>query len=148
MSKTERQAEVTWEGNLLKGHGRVRARSGTFGDVPLTWASRTEVHSQGKTSPEELIAAAHAGCYSMSLSQTLSAEGKTPEQLTIKAVCTFEQVEGMLKITTMTLNVQGKVPGLDAADFTEAALKAEQRCPVSNALRNNVVIQVNAHLEE
>lgn len=148
MSRAERQAEVTWEGNLLKGQGRVRARSGTFGEVPLTWASRTEARSEGKTSPEELIAAAHAGCYSMALSQTLTAEGKTPEQLTVNAVCTFEQVEGMLKITTMTLNVQGKVPGMDSSGFTQAALKAEQSCPVSNALRNNVAIYVNAHLEQ
>lgn len=147
MVKTERRAEATWEGNLLKGRGSVRARSGAFGDFPLTWASRTE-RSEGKTSPEELIAAAHAGCYSMALSQTLAGEGKTAENLTVNAVCTFEQVEGNFKITTMTLTVQGKVPGLDAIGFTQAAQKAEQSCPVSNALRNNVVIHVNAHLEE
>ncbi|GAC1394478.1 MAG: OsmC family protein [Ktedonobacteraceae bacterium] len=147
MFQTERQAEATWEGNLLKGHGSVRSRSGAFGDFPLTWASRTE-RSEGRTSPEELIATAHAGCYSMALSHTLAGKGKTAERLTVNAVCTFEQVEGNFKITTMTLHVQGKVPGLDAAGFTQAAQEAEQSCPISNALRNNVVIHVNAHLEE
>lgn len=147
MVQDERRAEATWEGNLLKGQGSVRARSGAFGDFPLTWASRTE-RPEGRTSPEELIAAAHAGCYSMALSQTLAGEGKTAEKLTVNAACTFVQVEGNVKITTMTLTVQGKVPGLDAAGFTQAAQRAEQNCPVSNALRNNVVIHVNAYLEE
>jgi lipoyl-dependent peroxiredoxin len=147
MVKTERRAEATWEGTLLKGRGRVRSRSGAFGDFPLTWASRTEA-TEGRTSPEEMIAAAHAGCYSMALSQTLADEGKTAERLTVNAVCTFEQVAGTLKITTMTLDVSGKVPGLDASGFIQAAQRAEQQCPVSNALRNNVVIYVHAHLQE
>jgi lipoyl-dependent peroxiredoxin len=147
MVKTEQRAEATWEGNLLKGQGRVRSRSGAFGDFPLTWASRTEP-SAGKTSPEEMIAAAHAGCYSMALSQTLAQAGQTAEQLIVNATCTFEQIEGNLKITTMTLNVEGKVPGLDPAGFSQAALRAEQNCPISNAMRNNVVILVNAYLQQ
>jgi osmotically inducible protein OsmC len=148
MLKAERHAEATWEGNMLKGHGSVRARSGAFGDFPLTWASRTEQLSEGKTSPEELIATAHAGCYSMALSHTLAEIGRTAEKLIVNAVCTFEQVESTFKITTMTLNVQGKVPGLDPEGFVQAAQTAEQNCPVSNALRNNVVVRVHAHLEE
>jgi osmotically inducible protein OsmC len=137
----ERRAEVIWQGNLTQGNGRLKVGSGAFGEQAITWAARTE-RSDGKTSPEELIAAAHAGCYAMALSHTLNQGGTPPEQLTVNAVCTLDQG----KITTMNLDVQGKVPGMDAAAFQEAAQKAEQSCPVSNALRNNVQIHLNAHL--
>jgi osmotically inducible protein OsmC len=112
----------------------------------MTWASRTE-RPDGKTSPEELIAAAHAGCYAMALALTLTGEGKSPESLRVTAVCTLEEVEGKPKITRMDLEVRGKVPGLDTAGFEQAAQKAEQLCPVSNAIRNSVAIQLSAHLE-
>lgn len=137
----ERRAEVIWQGNLTQGNGRLTVGSGAFGEQAITWAARTE-RSDGKTSPEELIAAAHAGCYAMALSHTLNQGGTPPEQLIVNAVCTLDQG----KITTMNLDVQGLVPGLDAAAFREAAQKAEQSCPVSNALRNNVQIHLNAHL--
>lgn len=137
----ERRAEVIWQGNLTQGNGRLKVGSGAFGEQAITWAARTE-RSDGKTSPEELIAAAHAGCYAMALSHTLNQAGTPPEQLVVNAACTLDQG----KITTMNLDVQGKVPGLDAAAFQEAARKAEQSCPVSNALRNNVQIHLNARL--
>ena len=112
--------------------------------MPVTWASRTE-RPDGKTSPEELIAAAHASCFAMAFSDTLAEQGNEPEELNINAVCTFDADQ--LKVTTMILDVRGRVPGLDAEGFQNAAERAEQVCPVSNALRGNVDIQVNASLD-
>ena len=147
MLKAERRAEVEWQGSLIQGSGRlVSVGSGAIGNLPITWASRTE-KSDGKTSPEELIAAAHAACYAMAFSHGLAQAGTPAERLTVDATCTFEQVEGGFKISTMVLDVRGKVPGLNQAGFEKAALQAEQGCPVSNALRNNVAISVNARLE-
>jgi len=147
MLKAERRAEVEWQGSLIQGSGRlVSVGSGAIGNLPVTWASRTE-RSDGKTSPEELIAAAHAACYAMAFSHALAQAGNPAERLTVDATCTFEQVEGGFKISTMVLDVHGKVPGLDQAGFEKLAQQAEQGCPVSNALRNNVAISVNAHLE-
>ncbi|PYP39030.1 MAG: osmotically inducible protein OsmC [Gemmatimonadetes bacterium] len=129
MARAERRANVVWEGNLVHGYGKiVNVGSGALGELPITWASRTE-RSDGKTSPEELLAAAHA------------------ERLTVSATCAFEQVGEGFKVTTMDLDVRGKVPGLDQAGFEKVAQQAEQGCPISNALRNNVQIRVIAHLE-
>jgi len=148
MAKAERRAEATWEGNLTHGSGKiVSVGSGAIGDLPVTWASRTE-RSDGKTSPEELIAAAHAACYAMAFSHTLDQAGTPAQKLDVTAVCAFEPVGGGFKITTMDLNVRGNVQGLDQAGFEDAARKAEQGCPVSNALRNNVEIRVQAQLEQ
>ena len=147
MTRAERRAEVVWEGNLLQGHGKVvSVGSGALGELPITWASRTE-RSDGKTSPEELLAAAHAACYAMAFSHTLAQAGTPAERLTVSATCAFEQVESGFKVTTMDLDVRGRVPGLDQAGFDKVAQQAEQGCPVSNALRNNVQILVTAHLE-
>ena len=147
MLKAERRADVVWEGDLIHGRGTiVNVGSGALGALPVTWASRTE-RSDGKTSPEELMAAAHAACYAMAFSHTLAQAGTPAERLSVSATCTFEQVEGGFKISTMDLAVRGKVPGLDEAGFEKVAQQAEQGCPVSNALRNNVQIRVNAHLE-
>jgi len=147
MALAERRAEVVWEGNLTQGSGRVHVGSGAVGDLPVTFASRTE-RADGKTSPEELIAAAHATCFAMAFSNTLNTAGSPPEKLTVDAVCALDRVEGGLKITTMNLDVRGRVPGIDAAKFEELAHKAEQGCPVSGALRNNVRINLTAHLEQ
>ena len=147
MLKAERRAEVEWQGSLIQGSGKlVSVGSGAIGNLPITWASRTE-RSDGKTSPEELMAAAHAACYAMAFSHALAQAGNPAERLTVDATCTFEQVEGGFKISTMALDVHGKGPGLDQAGFEKLAQQAEQGCPVSNALRNNVAISVNAHLE-
>ncbi len=146
MLKAERRAEMLWNGDLLHGNGTVRVSSQVVETLPMTWASRSE-RPDGKTSPEELIAAAHAGCYAMALALTLAEAGKPPESLRVTAVCTLEEVEGKPKITRMDLEVGGKVLGLDTAGFEQAAHQAEQLCPVSNALRNNVAIRLSAHLE-
>src|SRR5438128_10373004 len=115
MPRAERRAEVVWEGDLLQGHGKVvSVGSGALGELPITWASRTE-RSDGRTSPEELLAAAHAACYAMAFSNTLAQAGTPPERLAVSATCAFEQVGGGFKVTTMDLEVRGKVPGPDQA---------------------------------
>ena len=145
MAVAERRANVVWNGNLFQGSGTFDlASSEAAQGLPVTWASRTE-RPDGKTSPEELIAAAHASCFAMAFSNTLAEQGNDPEELDISAVCTFDAAQ--LKITTMVLDVRGKVPGLDADGFQNAAEQAEQGCPVSNALRGNVDIRVNASLD-
>ena len=147
MAKAERRADVVWEGNLIQGHGKiVSVGSGALGELPITWASRTE-RSDGRTSPEELLAAAHAACYAMAFSHTLAQAGTPAERLTVSATCAFEQVASGFKVTTMDLDARGKVPGLDQAGFEQVAQQAEQGCPISNALRNNVQIRVKAQLE-
>lgn len=146
MALAERRANLTWKGNLTQGNGSITTGSGVLSDLPVTWASRTE-RPDGKTSPEELIASAHAACYAMAFSNTLAQAGNPPEELNITAICSLDRVETGLKITTMTLDVRGKVPGIDQATFVDLAQKAETGCPVSNALRNNVAITVTAHLE-
>src|SRR5437660_1392797 len=139
----ERRASGNWQGSLFEGRGTVSAlSSGLFTDAPVTWASRTE-EPGGRTSPEELIAAAHAACFCMALSNELSSRGRVPERLTVQAVSTFQGG----KITTMDLDVTATVPGATEDEFREALAAAEGSCPVSNALRNNVEIRVNARLE-
>ncbi|HEX6540584.1 MAG TPA: OsmC family peroxiredoxin [Ktedonobacterales bacterium] len=147
MAVADRTAEVVWEGNLTEGQGSVTPGSGAFNTLSVTWASRTQAPA-GKTSPEELIAAAHASCYAMAFSNTLNSAGTPPEQLNVTATCTLDRVDGKMKITAVRLDVHGKVPGLDQAGFESAAQTAEQGCPVSNALRNNVEITVNATLDQ
>jgi lipoyl-dependent peroxiredoxin len=144
MATAERRADVVWRGDLFKGSGTFDlASSGAANDLPVTWASRTERHD-GKTSPEELITAAHASCYAMALSNVLAEMGNEPEELNISAVCTFDVDQ--VKVTKMVLDVRGRVPGLDAEGFQSAAEQGEQGCPISNALRGNVDIQLNASL--
>jgi osmotically inducible protein OsmC len=145
MATAERRANVVWKGNLFKGSGTFSlVSSEAVRDLPVTWASRTE-RPDGKTSPEELIAAAHASCFAMAFSNTLAEQGNEPEELDISAVCTFDADQ--LKVTNMVLDVRGRVPDLDTEGFQSAADQAEQVCPVSNALRGNVDIQVNASLD-
>jgi lipoyl-dependent peroxiredoxin len=145
MASAERRANVVWKGDLMQGSGNFDlASSGAVEDLPVTWASRAE-RPDGKTSPEELIAAAHASCYAMALSATLADGGNEPEQLDVNSVVTFD-VDN-LKVTTSALDVRGRVPGLDEEGFRTAAEQAEQLCPVSNALRGNVDIQLNVTLE-
>lgn len=144
MANVERTAHVVWEGDLMKGSGTFTGGSGALEEFPVTFASRVQ-QPDGKTSPEELIASAHATCYAMALSNTLADAGSPPDRLEVDAVCTLD--DGALKITTVNLDVRGTVSGLDQDGFEEAARNAEQICPVSNALRNNVDIQLNASLE-
>src|SRR5918999_3936960 len=134
----ERRGEATWSGNLTEGSGAVSlASSGAASGLQVTWASRTEDHG-GKTSPEELIAAAHAACFSMFLANVLAKGGNPAEKLDVSAVSSFEKTEAGFRLTTMALEVQGSVPDLDAAGFERAAQEAKEGCPVSNALAGNV----------
>jgi osmotically inducible protein OsmC len=144
MATADRRADVVWKGDLMKGSGTFDlASSGAMTGAAVSFATRTE-DPNGNTSPEELIAAAHASCYAMALSNTLAEAGNAPEQLDVSAVCTLDM--GSLKVTTVTLDVRGQVPGLDEEGFRSAAEQAEQTCPVSNALRGNVDIQLNTSL--
>jgi osmotically inducible protein OsmC len=145
MATAERRAEVVWEGNLARGNGSFTVGSGAIGEQSVTWASRTE-RSDGKTSPEELIAAAHASCFAMALSNVLDQGGTPPERLHISAVCTFDVENG--KVSSVDLDVRGRVSGLDAEGFQSAVEQGDQSCPVSNALRGNDEIRVTASLDE
>ena len=139
----DRTASANWEGDLFEGSGTVSAvTSGLFTDAGVTWAARTE-EPGGKTSPEELIAAAHAACFCMALSNELATRGHPPARLQVQATCTFTPGKG---VTTMALDVTAEVPGVDDAGFREGLDAAEQSCPVSNALRGNVDIQVDGRL--
>jgi|SRR5689334_1351474 lipoyl-dependent peroxiredoxin len=141
----ESRATAVWEGDLASGAGRVAPASGAFGEQPVTWAARTE-RPDPKTSPEELLAAAHAACYAMALSHTLAGAGTPPERLEVSATCRFEPSGEGFGITSIDLHVQGTVPGLDQAGFARAAEQGEEGCPVSNALRGNVAIALTATL--
>lgn len=142
----ERRGEATWSGSLTEGSGTVSlATTGVVNGLPVTWASRTEDHG-GKTSPEELIAAAHAACFSMALANGLAKAGNPPEKLDVTAISSFDKVEAGFRLTTMALEVRGSVPGLDAEAFEQAAEEARTGCPVSNALAGNVEITVKAAL--
>jgi osmotically inducible protein OsmC len=139
----DRTASATWHGDLFEGNGTVSAvTSGLFSEAAVTWASRTE-EPGGRTSPEELIAAAHAACFCMALSNELSSRGHRPDRLEVQATCTFVPGKG---ITTMALDVSADVPDTDEAVFREALTAAEGSCPVSNALRGNVDIRVDGTL--
>lgn len=142
----ERRAETTWSGSLLEGAGKIESTgSGAIAGLDVTWASRSEPEESGRTSPEELIAAAHASCFSMALSHGLAQAGTPPERLNVKATSTFVPGTG---ITQMRLDVTGRVPGLDGEAFRQAAEGAKENCPVSKALKGNVDIQLEARLEE
>jgi osmotically inducible protein OsmC len=141
---TDRRADVTWQGSLREGSGTItKTTSGALGELNVTWASRSEDDTGGKTSPEELIAAAHAACFSMALSAELARAGSPPEELHTSATVTFQPGEG---ITKSALTVEGRVPGLNEAAFLEAAETAKANCPVSKALASVPSITLDAHL--
>jgi osmotically inducible protein OsmC len=144
MAMAERTATCTWEGDLVHGSGTVTGGSGALPDLPVTWASRTE-RSDGKTSPEELIAAAHASCFSMALSNELTQAGNPPERLDVTANVTLDRVGDAPTVTTSDLTVTGHVPGIDQAAFEAAAGGAAKNCPISRALAG-VQISVEARL--
>ena len=139
----DRTASAVWQGDLFGGSGTVTAvTSGLFSEAGVTWASRTE-EPGGKTSPEELLAAAHAACFCMALSNELSSRGHPPARLDVQATCTFQPGKG---VTTMAIVVSADVPGVDEAGFREGLDAAEESCPISNALRGNVDIRVDGTL--
>jgi len=141
-----RRAEATWSGDLTSGSGAVSAvSSGVFRDLPVTWAARTEA-PEGKTSPEELVAAAHAACYSMAFSAQLGRNGTPPTRLDVSSEVTFAQVEGGWKVESSQLTVRGEVPGISKEDYLRIAEAAKDGCPISGALKGNVELSVEATL--
>ena len=141
---TDRRAEVTWNGSLIEGNGRIdTVTSGVLDSQPLTWKARAEDSPAGTTSPEDLIAAAHAGCFAMALSHGLAEAGTPAEELKTSATVTFQPGEG---ITRIALTVRGRVPGIDAAAFQEQAQAAKENCPVSQALAAVPEITLEAEL--
>ncbi len=146
MAMAQRTASTVWEGDLARGNGTLTLDSGATGALGVTWASRTE-RSDGKTSPEELIAAAHASCFSMALSHELGQAGNAPERLDVSATVTLDEVDGGPKVVSSKLTVRGRVPGIDQAAFQQAAEAAADGCPISAALKGNVAIDLDAHLE-
>lgn len=145
MAGAQRTAKVTWDGDLMSGGGTItETGSGAFSNLPVTWKARTE-DSGGKTSPEELISAAIASCFSMALSGALAKGGNAPTKLEVEATTTFS-LDGGAHVESIDLNVRGTVDGIDQAAFDEAAQGAGSGCPVSKALAGNVTINVNAQL--
>lgn len=141
----ERSATVQWQGDLMSGSGKVSTKSGVVSDAMVKWSSRAEQADQN-TSPEELIAAAHATCISMALAGALAKAGNPPQQLDTEATATFDKVGDGFRMTTMRISISGRVDGLDADGFREAAEEAKENCPVSQALKGNVDVSVDANL--
>ena len=142
-----RTATVTWQGSLSEGSGSVSAgTSGLFTDLPVSWGSRTE-GADGRTSPEELLAAAHAACFAMAFSADLGRAGYTPEELHVEAEVTFDKLEGGWTVTASALTVLGHVHGITPEEFDSLAEAAKDGCPISRALAGNVEISVEATLD-
>jgi osmotically inducible protein OsmC len=147
MATAERQARVVWEGSLTEGRGELEFASSGIGKYPVSWPARVE-QPDGLTGPEELLAASHAACYAMAFSATLGRGGHQPQRLDVTATVTLDpKAGGGVEVTSSALQVSGVVPGLDQDAFQSTAEQAEQACPISNALRNNVRITVQATLE-
>lgn len=142
----EKSATAIWHGTLAEGSGTFSVDSGVLSNSPVSWAVRTGA-SDGKTSPEELLAAAHAACYSMALSHALGSAGTPPESLDVTSTVGFgPKPGGGMQVTHSHLVVKGNVPGMTQEQFAQAAVDAEKGCPISNALRNNVEITVQGTL--
>ena len=141
-----REARATWNGDLLSGTGVVTAASsGKFSELPVSWSARTEAPG-GKSSPEELLAAAHASCFAMALSAGLAKAGTRPNRLEVRAKVTFDKVADNWTVVSSELEVNGDVPGSDADKFETAANDAKENCPISRALKGNVKLSVRANL--
>lgn len=145
---TTRQADATWAGDLLTGRGTVTAATtGVFRDLPTTWASRIG-EPEGVTSPEELLAAAHASCFSMAFSNELAKAGTPPTQVKVGVAVTGDKLESGWTVLSAAITVSAVVPGATEASFQEAATKAKDGCPISKALKGNVDLSVEATLEQ
>ncbi|MGN6870027.1 MAG: OsmC family peroxiredoxin [Solirubrobacteraceae bacterium] len=147
MAIATRTAKIVWEGPLASGAGKLSGASGALDQLPVTWASRTE-RPDGKTSPEELIAAAHASCFAMALSLLLGENHTPPERVDVEADCTLDEVDGAPRITVVQLRTRARVSGLEPRSFEEILERAAALCPVSNALRGNVEIDLRGELEQ
>lgn len=141
-----RYANVVWNGSLTEGEGLITSlSSGAATRLPISWASRTSA-PEGRTSPEELLAAAHASCFSMALSSRLAKNGTPPTQLDVRAEVTFDNASGGWKVTSSRLILRGDVPGIDAATFERLAADAKDNCPISQAIKGNVEVSLEATL--
>jgi osmotically inducible protein OsmC len=140
----KRSAEVVWAGDSRHGSGRITSESGALKEVLYTWPSR--FLSEAGTNPEELLAAAHAACYTMAFASALSRHGYQVERIATRAVCTMTREESGVKIVAMRLQTRAKVPGIDQARLLEIAQEAERSCPVSNVLRAGLAIELDAAL--
>ena len=143
---TKSTAEAVWEGDLPHGKGRVKGLSGGLPETKVSWAARTGTEA-GLTTPEELLAASHAACFSMALSAGLGRMQKPPTRLQVSATATFDKVGDAWKVTTMELVVSGTVPGMSASEFAGAAKAASEGCPISGVMKGNVAVSVRATLE-
>jgi len=142
-----RKAEANWSGDLLAGGGAVSAgTSGIFDNQAITWRARTEA-SEGKTSPEELLAAAHASCYAMALSHELAGAGHAPERVDVSVVVSADKTDSGWAVLSSAISVRAKVPGIDEALFLERANAAKGGCPISKAISDSVEITLDAVLE-
>jgi osmotically inducible protein OsmC len=141
----ERSAKATWEGDLFGGSGQVSTESDAVRNATVKWSSRAD-EADENTSPEELIAAAHAACVSMALANVLAQAGTPPAKLDTEATATFDKTPDGFRMTTMRLAIRGQVEGLDEEGFKSAAEDAKQNCPVSQALKGNVEVTLEASL--
>ena len=147
MPRVQREAKVTWDGNLARGSGGISAATGAFEGLPFSLASRVE-QPAGKTSPEELLAAAHAACYSMSLAGELTSAGSPPEQLDVTATVTLDEVEGgSHRIVASDVVARARVPGIDEAALQGVAEVADRGCPFSALIKASGRVTVHATLE-
>ena len=145
MATFSRNVTVNWEGSLMDGKGEAKAGSGAFA-LPVSFQRRIG-EAQGVTSPEELIAAAHASCFSMAFANDLSKKGFIPDRLAVTANVTLDQTDAGRRVVSSALTVSGRVPGIDAATFAEIAEASKNGCPISNAIKGNVALSVEATLE-
>jgi len=145
MAIAERSAETTWKGSLASGSGVIHAADGELGEIPVTWASRT-AEPGGKTSPEELAAAAHSSCFAMALTLRLGEHKAVPQQLTVSATVTLDEADGLPTIVSSDLRVRAQVPGLGDASFQAILDEAAALCPVSR-LFAGAKISVDAVLD-
>jgi osmotically inducible protein OsmC len=141
-----RKAAISWEGNLARGEGSISGASGALDGLPYTLATRVG-NPEGKTSPEELVAAAVGGCFAMSLAGELTQAGTPPERLDVSAVCTVDEVQGRHLVTAVELSVRGRVPGIDADTFERTAAEAEQGCTMAALVRGSAEVRVETTLE-
>jgi osmotically inducible protein OsmC len=146
LPRITRTANVRWEGNLARGEGAISGASGAFDGLPYTLATRIGM-PEGKTSPEELVAAAVGSCFAMSLAGELTRAGTPAERLDVSAACTVDEVEGRHLVIELALAVRGRVPGIDPETFIRTAMEAEQGCTMSTLVRASADVTVKATLE-
>ena len=146
MPRVERSARAEWEGNVARGSGRISAETGAFSELPFSLATRVE-SPDGRTSPEDLLAAAHAACYGMSLAGELARAGSPPERLDVRATVTLDEVDGSHRIVASELQARARVQGVSAATLGDVARVADEGCPFSALIKASGTVIVNAELE-